>query len=130
MCSRVDIGVDAQRHARDLAMSSGARLQQLQFRLRFHIELQDAVLQAEIDLFFRLADAGEDDLVRAHPDLESSQQFAAGDDVKARSHSLEQVENCQAGVGLHRIAGEVREACEAGIEFLEVPLEGGLAIQV
>ena len=57
--------------------------EQLQLRLRFHVEAVDARIEREGELARRLADAGEEDLLGRHAGGERAAQLALRDDVGA-----------------------------------------------
>ena len=76
-----DVGVAAGLHMRVDAEGDGRALAHLlrdageamEFRHRFDVELEDAMLQAKPDLGFRFADPGEDDAVCGHARRHPSQ---------------------------------------------------------
>lgn len=102
----VDVGVHAQRHARDLAHAAGDLVQAVQLGNRFDVEAQDVVRQRQAHFLDALADARKNHFARIAAGCEHAQQFAARDDVEAGALAREQVEDRQVGIGLHRVADE------------------------
>ena len=80
---RVDVGIDADRDVGGRAARCGKLGEELKLALRFHVEAEDAGFEPEGELARRLADAGEDDLLRRHAGGERAAKLALGDDVGA-----------------------------------------------
>jgi hypothetical protein len=66
----------------------------------------DAGFKRRAHFLARLADAGEDDLVRAAAGRQDPRQFTAGNDVEAGAEIGEELEDGEVGVGLDRVADQ------------------------
>ena len=109
-----DIGIDAQREAgADFEFARAGR-EQLQLRLAFHVELQNAGLEREVDLRGGFSHAGKDHAAGGiRRGGQHALQFAAGDDVETGAVLAEKLENGQRGVGLDRVADKMLAAGES-----------------
>ena len=102
--ARVDVGVDADRADRLLAELAGNPIDVFEFFFALDVERGDACLDAHLDLFIGLADAGEDDLFRVATGLQRAEQFAGAGDVEAASFGREQLEDVQVAAAFDRVA--------------------------
>ena len=83
--------------------------EQLELRLRFDVEAGDARLSsAKASSRARLADAGEDDLLRRDAGGERAAQLALGDHVGAGAEPRQRRDHRLVGVRLQRVADAVR----------------------
>ena len=63
MALRVDVGIDAQRHARPRALRDRALIEAIELAGRFDVDREQAERHGAIELGRALADAGEHDLI-------------------------------------------------------------------
>ena len=127
---RVDVGIDAQAHARDLPRGHGDFRQRREFGFALDVEAQHAGVERLPHLGARLADAREDDLAGVAAGSDHARQLAARDDVESAACAREGLQHGQARIGLHRIADEMvalRQCALVGAERLE---HGGARIDV
>ena len=104
----------------------------VEFGLALHVEFEDAGVEREINLRGGLADAGEDDAAGSFGrGGEDALELAAGDDVKARATSGQQLEDGQRGVGLDGVADKVVAAREGLLKEAEAlgDLVGGINVE-
>ncbi len=119
----VDVGIDAQRHVRGVPEAFGDLAQRAQLGLALDVEAEDALLQRVGHLLARLADTGEDDLVRRHAGGEGAAQLALGDDIHAGAELGERAQHRLVGVGLDGIADERVLPGEGFRQHAVVPLQ-------
>jgi hypothetical protein len=124
MCVCVHVGIDAQADRRPLAeplpaiasrRSSSATDSTLKHRM--------PMVERQFHLGDRLADAREDDLPRIGAGRENALEFTRGNDVEAGAATGKDVQHCQVGVGLDRVADERIETGELVLEFVERAFE-------
>jgi hypothetical protein len=101
-----------------------------QFRLALDVELSDAALKGRAHLRRGFADAGEDDLLARHARRLGAGIFTARDHVHPRAKAGECLEHRHVGVGLHRVADQMRQACQRLLEDAVVAGERGGGIDV
>src|SRR5207302_1722601 len=106
MRARIDVGVDAQGHRRDLAQFRRNLREPLELVFGFHVETQHACLKRRAHFRYALADPGENGFRRAAPYGEDPRKLAAGNNIEARTEACEKVQYREIGVGLDRIADE------------------------
>ena len=98
----------------------GHLAQRLKLGLRFDVEGEDAGIERERHLRARLADAGEDDLLRRDLDRERAAKLAFRHHVHAGAEPGQRGKHAEIGVGLDRIADE--RAGRAGERVGEDPV--------
>ena len=102
---RKDIRIHPQRKPRPYTQRLRPLGQQLQLRLRLHVEQQNPCLQRRVDLPLLLARAGKNHaLQRCFIRSPNPLQLAAAHNVKPRAQLRQQPQNRQRRVRLHRIA--------------------------
>ena len=126
----VDVGIDAQRHARRAALGAGALRQELQFRLGLDVEAQNVLVEGIVDLAHELADAREHDLAGGHAGGTRTAQLTLRDHVHAGSELGEQAQDGKVRVGLYRKADQRGHVGEGAGEHLVVPAQRGGRIAV
>src|SRR5207249_2970866 len=77
MRARIDVGVDAQGHRRDLAQFRGNLREPLELVFGFHVETQHARLKRGAHFRYALADPGENGFRRAAPYSERSEEHTS-----------------------------------------------------
>ncbi len=130
MGARIHVGVDAQRHRRAPAGRGRHRIEALELRLALDVEALDARFERHAHLRFRFAHAGEDHPIGAPAGREHARELPARDDVEARAHAGEKVEDREVGVRLHRVADEVVEPGEPLVEVAEGGFDRGARVDV
>src|SRR5258706_8869304 len=100
----------------------------LQLAGRFDVEAMDRKLERLRHFGIGLANSGEHDLGRIAACSNYPRQFAARHDVEAAAESREQIDDAKIRIGLHRVADEVRDAGEGGVDLAIRALEGGAGI--
>ena len=107
------------------------RRQQLELRLGFDIDAENALVDRERQLARGLADAGEHDLVRRNAGRARALEFAFRDDVGAGAEPCERRDHRLVGIRLHGVADERAHVGEGAGEHLVVPLQrrGRIAIE-
>ena len=118
---RIDVRVDAQRHARLAARRAGHAVEALKLAFGLDIEAENADLERAAHLGRGFADTGKDDLAGVAAGGEHALEFPAGHDVKAGAGTGEQAEDGQIGIGLHPLCHV--QAGIAGLSFFRVPLQ-------
>ena len=101
---RVDVGIDADRDRGLHAQTTGDVVDAGHLGLALDVECENAVLQRELDLLARLADAREDAPLHVRPGGEHAAQFAAAHEVERRAEVREVPQDRQRRVRLHRVA--------------------------
>ena len=89
----------------------------------FHIEHEDARQQSLLDFPGFFAHAGINYLFGRHSGAQGAEQFPAGDDIRARSFPGQDAQQAQIGVGLDRVAGQMRDSGEGRVEGPVVSLQ-------
>jgi len=110
MGAGIHVRIDAQRHRGDDAQLGGDQLQTFELVGGFDVEAMHAHFQRTAHVIAGLADAGEDDALGLSASGEHALQFAARDDVEARTEARQDVEHAEVGVGFHREADQMRHA--------------------
>lgn len=87
-------------------------MQALQLVGGFDVEAVHADFQGATHVFAGLADTGEDDLVSLAAGSQYTFQLATGDDVETSAQARQDIQYAQVGVGLDRVAHQVRHAIE------------------
>ena len=95
-----------------LPSADGARRQQLQFRLGFDVEAEDAGREREIHLARRLADAGEQDLFRRNAGGQRAPHLAFRNHVGAGAELCQHRQHGLVGIRLHGVADQRVESGE------------------
>src|SRR5215472_6721439 len=108
-----DVRIDAQSNPGLDALAMRERVEKRKLRLRLAVECVNARVERVIDLVRSLANARKHDLRRIAARAYNSKQFAAGNDIKPRASSSEQLQNRKVPVRLHRIANCVRSLAES-----------------
>ena len=104
--------------------------QEFEFRFAFDVELADPAFEGEAHLGFRLADAGKDDALARDTGGFRAQVLAARDHVHACAQPCQCLQDRLVGIGLHRVADQVRQAIERLFEDAVMPGQGGGGIDV
>ena len=102
--ARVHVRVEPQRHRRAQPLVARDPGQRLHLGQRLDVELKDAGLEPERHLGRRLADPGEDDLLRGHAGGQRPAQLALRDHVGAGAAARQRAHDRQVGVRLERVA--------------------------
>src|SRR4030095_12544945 len=126
----IHVRIDAKREARNLLERAGPLFQDLKFRFRLDIELEDIVVQALVDFLFRLSHSRKDDLPRCASCFQGPHELAAGNDVESSAHFSKQAQDGEVGACLHRVADKMRKGAERSIKNPEMPLQRSLTVQV
>ena len=116
--------------ARGAALGGGDRGEQLELRLGFDIDAENALIDRKRQFARGLADAGEHDLVRRNAGGARAQQFAFGDDVGAGAELRQRRDHGLVGIRLHGVADQRIDIGEGAGEHLVVPLDGRARIAI
>jgi hypothetical protein len=104
-----DVGVDAEGEAGDLAAGFGAGGEEVEFGFGFDVEEEDVCFEGGVDLPELFAYSGEDYFFQGGlVGFADALEFAAGDDVEARSLPGSEAEDGEGGVGFDGVADGVR----------------------
>jgi hypothetical protein len=106
----IDVRVHPQRYRCANAQFGGNHLQTLELVSGFDVEAVHADFQRATHVVTGLADAGEDDLVRAAASGENALQLATGNDVETGAETGQDIQYAEVGVGFDRKADQVRHA--------------------
>ena len=106
----VHVRVDPQGYAGPLAVPGGEPVEVLELRSRLDVEEQYALAQPRHELPLRLADPGEDYLLRVEPGAHRPVELADGDDVGPRPEGGQSAQNGEVPVRLDRVADQVIQA--------------------
>ena len=115
----VDIRIDPDRRRRDHALGGGNLVEKPELVFRFDVELMNARIQSRRHLVRRLADAGENDLVRRDTGPEAALHLAAGHHIHARAQFAEQADYGKVRIGFQSVIDRDRETRER-------PLQGAI----
>src|SRR2546430_8565941 len=116
MRMRIDIGIDSQRdrHARLFRASDFVDV----FELRFTLDVKtvNALVERILNFIARLADSREGALFRIGPGFDRAEKLAARNNVESGAGFSEQFQDCAVRVGFDRVANEMIERRESGVE--------------
>ncbi len=115
----VDVGVDTQADRRTDSQRSGHFVQALEFGRRFDVEAEDAGRESESHFLSGFSDAGKNDFSRVGAGGQCALEFPGGNDVEPGASAGEDVEYCQVGIGLDRIADLGVDAIQFDKEFIQ-----------
>ena len=124
----IDVRIHAERYRRALVHRHRHTVEPLQFRFGLHIEAADAHRQRLPHLGFGLADTRENDTPCRRAGPHDAIQLAAGHDVETGTEPFQYLQHGKVGIGLDRIADQMRHSCQRLVESLEVPTQGGARI--
>jgi hypothetical protein len=116
MAARVDVGVDAQRHARLPLLAAGDGRDAIELAGRLGIDRADVARDREFELGARLAHAGEHHLARREAGAQRDLDLAAGVRVGAAAERAQQPCDGERRVGLQRVVDGMRIAVERAID--------------
>ena len=115
---------------RERAAGGGDGRERLEFRLQLDVEAEDFLVEPEVHLGLRLADAGKDDPFARYARGPRPPKLPLADHVHAGPEPGECHQNRLVGIGLHRVADQRVLSGEGSAEHLEVPLDGGARIAI
>ena len=115
MAPGVDVGVDANRHARHEPRPHRQRLDALELAGRFDVDRLQPERHRAFELGVRLADAGEDDVARRETGLAGQLDFPNRVRVGPGAQLAEQARDGQRRVGLERVVDAVGVVAEARV---------------
>ena len=115
---------------RDPLEPSGHAIDAVQLRFAFDVESINAAAQREFNFLFGLAHAGKRAFPRRSAGGNHAAQFALADDVEAATQVGESAQDSEVGVRLDRVADEVLERRQRGVELAKVVRQGALRIDV
>jgi hypothetical protein len=132
----IDVGIHAQRDRGPRPAGSGERRETPQLRLALDVELADPRVETEGQFLVRLPHPREHDVLGLEARARGLFQLTARDDVGARSHGGEDLEQLDRRIGLERIADPVRHRRKCGFvgpiggldTFARVDVERGLEL--
>src|SRR5579859_1878191 len=126
-----DIRVDAQGDVRRFAQRGHAPGQKLKLTLAFHVEEQNAAFDGRPQLFGGFAHAGKYHFLYG-PLIgrTNALEFAAGDNVEARSQFGQHTQNAEMGIRLYGKAKRMGQSAKSLVEDLIELANGGGGIKV
>ena len=107
----IHVGIDAQRHRRDLPHRDGDRGDRLYLFRALYVDLPDALADREPDLRRRLADTGKHNPISRDPRYAGALQLAPAHNVDARARSRHHAQHGEVIAGLYRVMQPHRHAC-------------------
>ena len=111
-----DVGIHADAEARPLLEPAPDRDRHVQLGGGLNVHEADADADRFLELGRRLADAREHDRGGIESGRERAPQLAHRDDVRSRPKGLQNLENADVAVGLHRVADAVRYLLERVVQ--------------
>src|SRR5439155_9321045 len=126
----VHVRVHAHGDRRDLVQSPGDAVDALQLRLALDVEGINSAAQGEFEFRFGLADAGESAFPGRTTGRQHSSQFAFTHDIKAAPEVGDCAQHGEVRVRLDRVANEVFQRRQGGVELPEMFCQGVLRIDV
>src|SRR3712207_2740660 len=126
----VHVRVDPQGDPGALAVPAGEPVEVLELRGGLDVEEQDALPEARHELPLRLADPGEDHLLRVEPGAHRPVELADGDDISPCPEGGQSAQNREFAVGLPGVAHQGIQTRDRLVQLPIGPLEGGVAVDV
>jgi len=112
----VHVGVHPQTDGRDPAEFARDTVDTFQLRFRFDVEAENFRVQGVTDFARGLAHAGKNDFAGGSPGSEHARELTAGHNVESAAQAREHIQYRQIGVGLDRIANQMRTRCKRGLK--------------
>ena len=128
--ARLHVGVDADGYRGREVHGGGNIVDRSHFRLGFHVEAVNALLQGIADFLFRLSYAGVRAFGRVSSGLDNAEEFPSGHDVKSRSIAGHEVQDGNVGARLHRVRYFRIQRFQGFPQAVEVAQNGMFAVNV
>ena len=130
MALRIDVGVDAQRHARHQPQPRGDRFDATKLPHRLDVDRLETERHGAFELGGRLADAGEDDVGGRKARLASELDLPDRVRVGGAAELAQRAREPERGVGLERVVQPVRMAAEGAVDGTVALAQHGGAVHV
>jgi hypothetical protein len=118
MTLRVDVGIDAQRHAGHATLVRGNRSNAIQFTRRLRVNRADLVGDGRLELIARLPHAGEHDVSRLKTSAPGDVDLAPRIGVGPTAERAQQPQQRQRRVGLQRVVNRVGILGKRSVDIL------------
>ena len=127
---RIDIGIDPQRNRRAQLLRAGDFVDVFQLGFALDVKAINALVNRILDFVARFADTGEGAFCGIGPGFDCAEKFAAGNNIESCAGFREQFQNCTIRIRFDRVADEMIERRERGVEAIEVIENRARAINI